>query len=160
MRAVSSLGFPASKPAADKGPSAVLPSSRDPRCTPKYASGLVRRLPCSWDLSGQPAQSCELTVVFVDDTTIRELNRRWRRIDRATDVLSFPLEQRGYLGDIAISLDTAARQARRYSKSLAAEIKRLVAHGLLHLIGYDHKKKRDAIIMRRMERQVLSLRGF
>lgn len=92
----------------------------------------------------------ELSVRLTDDTEIAELNQQYRQKEKPTDVLSFPqieglvtageLENLpgGHLGDIVISLDTAQRQAREYGHDLSKEVRILAAHGLLHLLGYDH----------------------
>ena len=81
-----------------------------------------------------------VTVAFVSDKRIRELNRQFRNIDKPTDVLSFPSgSSDGDLGDIAISVETAARQARQNGLTLEGEIAQLLLHGLLHLSGYDHE---------------------
>ena len=94
-----------------------------------------------------------LTVAFVRDRLMRDLNRKFRTSDRATDVLSFPTEhQRSdagkqdfiggagpkYLGDIAVSTDTALRQANEAGHSFEREVDELVIHGVVHLCGYDH----------------------
>jgi probable rRNA maturation factor len=79
------------------------------------------------------------TVAFVSDKKIRELNKQFRGIDKATDVLSFPSDETNELGDIAISIQTAARQAKENGLSLDEEIAQLILHGLLHLSGYDHE---------------------
>lgn len=81
------------------------------------------------------------TIAFVSDKRIRELNRQFRGIDKATDVLSFPADDpdKTNLGDIAISVDTAALQAKENKLSLDEEIAQLILHGLLHLSGYDHE---------------------
>jgi probable rRNA maturation factor len=81
------------------------------------------------------------TIAFVSDKTIRQLNRQFRGIDRATDVLSFPAEDsdKTNLGDIAISVDTAAKQARENGLKFDEEVAQLILHGLLHLSGYDHE---------------------
>ena len=79
------------------------------------------------------------TVALVSDRRIAALNHRYRRQPRPTDVLSFPARRNGYLGDVVISAETARRQARRYGHSLVEEIKLLILHGLLHLLGYDHE---------------------
>ena len=86
----------------------------------------------------------DATIAFVSDRQIKELNRRFRRIDKATDVLSFPAgdETTGAtanLGDIAISLERAAIQAKENKLTLDEEIAQLILHGLLHLCGYDHE---------------------
>ena len=93
-----------------------------------------------------------LTVAFVRDRRIRELNRNFRGKDRATDVLSFPAGdafETDYLGDIVISTDTAARQAKEAGHSFDREVSELVIHGVLHLCGYDHETDRGE--MNRLE---------
>ena len=79
------------------------------------------------------------TIAFVSDKRIRELNRQFRGIDKATDVLSFPAEEELNLGDVAVSVETAATQARDNGLTLDHEIAQLILHGLLHLSGYDHE---------------------
>jgi probable rRNA maturation factor len=100
-----------------------------------------------------------LTVVVTSDRRIRRLNRLWRGIDAATDVLSFPAGDdpgpERHLGDVVIARETAARQARHEGHSLATELRVLALHGLLHLLGYDHERDsgRMARIERRLRRQ-------
>ena len=84
-------------------------------------------------------QHSSATIAFVSDKTIRELNNQFRGIDKATDVLSFPAEEDDNLGDIAISVDTAATQCMENGLTLNEEIAQLILHGLLHLSGYDHE---------------------
>lgn len=94
-------------------------------------------------------ESCELSILLCDDETIHRLNLKHRAKNRATDVLSFPLMDPddeplqtldgGALGDIVISLDTAQRQAARAGHDLLEEVRVLLAHGMLHLLGYDHQ---------------------
>jgi len=81
------------------------------------------------------------TIAFVSDKKIRELNRQFRGVDKATDVLSFPSDEPDGqdLGDIAVSVDTAAAQAKENGLKLDEEIAQLILHGLLHLSGYDHE---------------------
>ena len=92
------------------------------------------------------------------DPEIHDLNRRYRGKDRPTDVLSFPLAdalQPSLLGEVVISVETAARQAQRRGRSLPEELQTLLIHGVLHLLGYDHEVSRsEAIRMRRKEREV------
>ncbi len=91
--------------------------------------------------------SSELSIVLTSDPAIHELNLRYRKKDRPTDVLAFALREgegapggdAQLLGDVVISLDTAARQAREKGHDPAAEVTMLLAHGLLHLVGYDHE---------------------
>lgn len=80
-----------------------------------------------------------VAVLVAGDRELRALNRRFRRKDKPTDVLSFPAAGDGLAGDIAISAATAGRNARRFGHSLADELKILILHGMLHLAGYDHE---------------------
>ena len=89
------------------------------------------------DAIGNPGSSA--TIAFVSNQRIRNLNRQFRKIDRATDVLSFPAEEETNLGDIAISVETAAAQAKENGLRFETEIAQLILHGLLHLSGYDHE---------------------
>jgi probable rRNA maturation factor len=97
-----------------------------------------------------------LTVVITSDRKIRALNRQWRGVDQATDVLSFPAGDGpgpgGHLGDLVIARETAARQARQEGHALATELRVLALHGLLHLLGYDHEH--DSGDMARLERRL------
>jgi probable rRNA maturation factor len=103
----------------------------------------------------------------VGDGAIRRLNRRWRKIDSATDVLSFPggemptpLRGPAILGDVVISFDTAARRARKSGVIVQRELDRYLAHGLLHLLGYDHQTRREAFEMAAKEEELLGDRGL
>ena len=103
-----------------------------------------------------PAGDVGVTVAFVSDRRMRELNRMWRRKVGTTDVLSFPSAQDEFekaeglsLGDVVISVEQAARQARAHKLKLDEEIAQLILHGLLHLCGYDHET--DDGEMNRME---------
>lgn len=82
-----------------------------------------------------------VTIAFVSDKTIRELNRQFRGVAKTTDVLSFPSDDpdASNLGDIAISVDTASVQAKENGLTLDEEVAQLILHGLLHLCGYDHE---------------------
>jgi len=111
-------------------------------------------------LSALGLKGVELSVYITDDEEIRELNKVYRNKDRPTDVLSFPLgeEANGYkiLGDVVISQDTAQRQAKELGHSLEEEVKRLLVHGIVHLLGYDHEKGgKEAEEFYRKERYVL-----
>ena len=93
-----------------------------------------------------PANGAGVTVAFVSDRAMRELNRRWRGKRGTTDVLSFPAEQDEFerqagatLGDVVISVEQADRQARAHGLTCDDEIAQLILHGLLHLCGYDHE---------------------
>ena len=79
------------------------------------------------------------TIAFVSDSSIQKLNKQFRGVDKPTDVLSFPADERDNLGDVAISVETAAKQAKENGLSFDDEIAQLILHGLLHLSGYDHE---------------------
>lgn len=79
------------------------------------------------------------TIAFVSDQAIRKLNQQFRGLDKATDVLSFPAGEPDNLGDVAVSVDTALKQARENGLTFDNEIAQLILHGLLHLCGYDHE---------------------
>ena len=106
-------------------------------------------------------KAAELSLAFVTDQTIQELNSQYRNKDKPTDVLSFPLADDLYpwlLGDVVISIETAQRQARRRRHSLREEVLTLLIHGILHLLGYDHEISRsEAIRMHKKERAVQAL---
>ena len=82
---------------------------------------------------------CEISLLMTDDKSIRELNKDFRNIDKSTDVLSFPMEEETMLGDIAISLETAKRQAESADIHIEREVAFLFIHGVLHLLGYEHE---------------------
>ena len=90
-------------------------------------------------LSGHSAG--EVSVLFCGDSAMRRLNRTYRRRDRTTDVLSFPsgAAKGGFLGDLIVSAPEARRQARRTGSALPKTVEKLLLHGLLHLLGYDHE---------------------
>jgi len=106
-----------------------------------------------WLQSIAPARAKgTLTIALVSDARIRSLNRRFRGKDLATDVLSFPADEAGVLGDVVIAAGVAARQAVEVGHSLQAELRVLALHGLLHLLGYDHEH--DDGRMARLERRL------
>lgn len=128
----------------------------------------------------------KVMVTFTDNETIKEINSRYRNIDRETDVLSFPMveyEKAGdfsileadddiiydcfepdtgelVLGDIVISVERAKEQAREYGHTLKREIGFLVAHSMFHLFGYDHMEEDERIAMEKRQREVLELLGI
>ncbi len=112
-------------------------------------------------------EQVEVDITIVSDEEIHALNRDYRKVDSSTDVLSFALDEDGgepelvggpevhLLGDIIISAETAARQAEEFGHGLNREIVYLAVHGLLHLLGYDHMKKEDKVVMRAKEEEAL-----
>lgn len=92
----------------------------------------------------------ELSLLLCDDATIHVLNRDYRRKDKPTDVLAFALREGPHaqhaghaLGDVVISVDTARRQAEEHGRAIATEVDFLLAHGLLHLLGHDHRNRTE-----------------
>ena len=122
----------------------------------------------------QYGNPCEVSVSFTDNAGIHELNKKFRGIDRPTDVLSFPLfdytgeseeppvdELMGMLGDIVISLEQAALQAEEYGHSFEREVAFLTVHSMLHLLGYDHETgEEDEADMRRCQSEIMEQMGL
>lgn len=117
--------------------------------------------------------TCEVSVTFTDDKGIRELNRNFRNIDSATDVLSFPLfdfegseepavdELENMLGDIVISLERAKAQSEEYGHSFEREVAFLTVHSMLHLLGYDHvNSEEEELEMRRRQTAIMEMLGL
>lgn len=139
---------------------------------PSGARPLVRRC-CEAVLAEESfADPAEISVTFVDDDRIHELNKEFRNIDRSTDVLSFPLGENGIydtnydtgakmLGDVVISIPHAVAQAEEYGHSLQREIGFLTVHSMLHLLGYDHVNGgEEEALMREKEEKVLTKLGL
>lgn len=126
---------------------------------------------------GLDVDVCEGSVLACGDAKIKELNADFREKDKATNVLSWPAEERGAdegavpdlpqadmfgaieLGDIAISYDTCAAEAREAAKPFEHHVSHLLVHGILHLLGYDHINDADAAIMERLETELLETLG-
>ena len=122
----------------------------------------------------QYGNPCEVSVTFVDNEEIHSLNKKFRGIDRPTDVLSFPLfdyegegdeppvdELKGMLGDIVLSLEQAKAQALEFGHSFSREVAFLTVHSTLHLLGYDHETgEEDEQDMRRRQREIMNNMGL
>ena len=122
----------------------------------------------------QYGNPCEVSVTFTDNEGIHVLNKRFRGVDRPTDVLSFPLfdyegeseeppvdELMGILGDIVISLEQAEAQAKEYGHSFEREVAFLSAHSMLHLLGYDHEtNEEDEAQMRECQSAIMERMGL
>jgi len=135
----------------------VIRRRRLPGVNPARVGADSRRL-----LRALDEAEAELAVSLIDDAEIRRLNRDYRATDRATDVLAFAMREgarapgdAAVLGDVVISLDTAARQAQERGVSAADEVRTLLIHGILHLLGYDHERSMaEARRMKAMERRL------
>lgn len=134
--------------------------------------GLVKRaLTAAFEYEGVTGDA-EVSVTFVSDAGIRKYNREYRGIDRATDVLSFPLfdggdiesafdGERYQLGDVVLSLERARSQAEFYGHSFERETAFLCVHSALHLMGYDHERgEADELDMRRRQRDIMKILGL
>ncbi|MCL2512837.1 MAG: rRNA maturation RNase YbeY [Oscillospiraceae bacterium] len=133
---------------------------------------LVRRC-CNATLKLEKFQgSAEVSVRFVDNDSIRKINKEFRNIDGPTDVLSFPMGESGnydinpesgayLIGDVVISMEQAAEQAKRFDHSLQREVAYLTAHSILHILGYDHENGGlQSVRMREKEETVLTQLGL
>ena len=147
---------PASRAGAETedGPSEVELSLRNPNRYPEVAA---RRLgPWLRGLVGALAPEADtLSILFTSDREMRRLNRTWRDRDRPTDVLSFPGEETPegrHLGDVAIAVPTARRQAAAAGHSVERELRVLTLHGVLHCLGHDHET--DDGTMERLEKRL------
>ena len=105
-------------------------------------------------------KGAEVSIILVDDDEIRQINKVYRDIDKATNVLSFELGDDMLLGDIYISLDTVIRQAKDAGISVADHVAHMVVHGVLHLQGYDHISDDEANVMELKEIQILKKLGI
>jgi probable rRNA maturation factor len=126
--------------------------SKFPRGATLRKRELSQFLSCASKAIGLPG---EVSVLLAGDERIRSLNNQFRGMDKATDVLSFPASPAfaaaGVIGDLAISLDAAQRQAIEYGHSLQTEIKVLLLHGLLHLGGFDHERDSGEMASRELD---------
>lgn len=104
---------------------------------------------------GEAGKAAGVNVIFCNDRKMLELNRRFRQISKTTDILSFPFDDSDLAGEIYISIDTAIRQAQEIGHSLELEIKRLLVHGAVHLLGHDHKEKKERQRMEAIEAKYL-----
>jgi probable rRNA maturation factor len=120
---------------------------------------LIRRA-ASLALAGEPRSPSAATILLSHDARLRALNRRFRGKDKATNVLAFPSDDAGYLGDVAIALGVVEREAQAQGKSVPAHAAHLAAHGILHLKGYDHVKASERAIMERSETLILARLGL
>lgn len=125
----------------------------------------------------------EVNVVLTDNPSIRQVNREYRNMDAATDVLSFPMVEYEtpsdfsrveelfadcfnpesgelMLGDIMISMDKVEEQAEKYGHSQERELAFLVAHSMLHLLGYDHMEEAERLVMEKKQNEILESKGY
>jgi probable rRNA maturation factor len=131
----------------------------DPAWTTALADAeVLARAAVEATLASEGAVGEGVSLLLTDDATVRDLNVRFRRQDKPTNVLSFPAPQNPerFLGDVALAYGVCAREAREQGKPLAHHLQHLVAHGVLHLLGYDHMSDAEADEMEGLERVVLA----
>jgi probable rRNA maturation factor len=134
---------------------------------PAARKTVQRAIAAATEAKARSVPRSELSVVLTDDAAVKALNRRWRGLDKPTNVLSFttgaetPARGRPrHLGDIVIAYETTAREAVGESKPFAHHLAHLTVHGFLHLLGYDHDQNEDAERMERLERRILARIGI
>ena len=150
----------------------IISNDQNVEKLPRGMRMLIRRC-CNAVLVNEHFQgSAEISVTIVDDEKIHALNKKYRNVDRSTDVLSFPLGAEGtydvnndtgaqMLGDIVISIEHARKQAEMYGHSFEREIAFLTVHSMLHLLGYDHEAGGlELVRMREREEAVLTQLGL
>ncbi len=145
------------EPPARPGARPPLPAPRVEVSSAVRIGPSVRRV-AAWAeavlAAAAPRRAESASVLLCGDARMRRLNREYRQVDRPTDVLSFPAELPGLLGDIAIDVPYAARQARRRGHGLEREVQLLLVHGVLHLLGHDHET--DGGEMFRLQRRLVA----
>ncbi len=113
------------------------------------------------EMKDLPSKKGSVNLKLVSDTEIRELNKEFANIDAPTDVLSFPYSGHGEeMGDVAISVETAQRQAEAAGVSLTDELATLLVHGLLHILGLDHKTPKEQALMEQYQAKILKDAGL
>ena len=134
----------------------------DERRDPGFFPEGERAMAQTWTPAAAGVSSFSVTVLLTDDATLHDLNSRFRGQDRPTNVLSFPAptSARPHLGDVALAFATCEREANEQGKPLSSHLTHLVAHGVLHLVGYDHESEAEAVVMEALEQDVLAGLGL
>ena len=148
---------------------------KDIRKNKKYDEAISKVLEKCFEVENIPNEKMIVSVILTNSENIREYNREYRNIDKATDVLSFPMfekteidemvknksfEHIDVLGDMIISIEQVKEQAEEYGHSFERELSYMVVHSFYHLMGYDHIKDEDKVLMRPKEEYVLNLLGI
>ena len=148
---------------------------KDIRKNKKYDEAISKVLEKCFEVENIPNEKMIVSVILTNSENIREYNREYRNIDKATDVLSFPMfekteidemiknknfEHMDVLGDMIISIEQVKEQAEEYGHSFERELSYMVVHSFYHLMGYDHIKDEDKVLMRPKEEYVLNLLGI
>ena len=132
---------------------------------PEVASLAQRAARTAWAATGK-GYAVEVSVVLSDDANVKRLNSDYRGYDQATNILSFPMQERMepdgplHLGDIILSYEMVSREAARDRKSMGSHLSHLVVHGLLHLLGHSHSDEAEALKMEGIELDVMLALGY
>jgi probable rRNA maturation factor len=134
--------------------------------SPDISADLVERTALEVLKHQSSPEGADLTIVLTDNIQLQDLNREWMGVDAPTDVLSFPSDEidpessNRYLGDILISVQRAAEQAKAAGHAVEAEVQLLVIHGVLHLMGHDHAEAGEKAKMWQAQSDILSQLGL
>lgn len=149
----------------------AIEDDRWPDTAPWYRERALRAAELTLLFAGVEPRDCEISVLLCDDARIAELNADFRGKPAPTNVLSWPSEavspaeapvkaEDGFLGDIAIARETVEKEALEQQISVEDHVTHLIAHGILHLLGYDHETEADAEVMEGLERKALAAMGI
>lgn len=147
---------------ADTPEIAILVEAEGWHAVPELETVIRRAATAALATTDEPG---DISLLLADDAAIRKLNAEFRKLDKPTNVLSFPApempgEGSSALGDIALAYETCAREAAEEEKPLAHHLSHLVVHGVLHLLGYDHEDDAEADEMEALETEVLASLGI
>ena len=158
----------------------TLPTAKWERAFPKMKEKIEQAAALAFLNAKKPAafrrRSFEITVALENDAVVKSLNRSWRGKNKPTNVLSFPqidlvkfktsalsafpVKEPVPLGDVVLAFETVRRECREQEKSMENHVIHLVVHGVLHLLGYDHMRVKDAKIMEKLECDILNSLGY
>jgi len=125
------------------------------KLAPSWEADVSRALNKTAERLKKDFSELEVSIVLSDDRDVKKLNKTFRHKDASTNVLSFPSEEEGELGDIILAYETVLREANEKGISPLIHMLHLIIHGFLHLLGYDHKEENDAYQMETLEIQIL-----
>ncbi len=138
----------------------ILLDKRWAKLLPSWKQEISCAFDAAVEVLKQDFSNIEVSVVLTDDEAVRELNKTYRHKDKPTNVLSFPSEETGELGDIILAYETVKKEAEETGISFLHHTLHLIVHGFLHLLGYNHEENEEAHRMETMEIQILKKRGI
>jgi probable rRNA maturation factor len=138
----------------------ILLDKRWTKLLPSWKEEISCSLDVAVEVLKQDFSDLEVSVVLADDKAVRELNKTYRHKDKPTNVLSFPSEETGEVGDIILAYETVKKEAEETGISFLHHTLHLIVHGFLHLLGYNHEEDEGAHHMETMEIQILKKLGI